>query len=121
MTWLFLFHTAHLGEQGHILDESQPRSSLPGSRQDGFGQLVALTRGGRGLKKLLFFLSPKRLRDVLKSTSSTFPSGSCVLFFPYEGGKVVAAMVVGLSVQVQVDDGQRSRSESCQSIDRSSL
>jgi len=30
---------------------------------------------------------------------------------------VVPAMVVGLGVQIQTDDGQRSGSESCQSID----
>ncbi len=44
-------------------------------------------------------------------------SGSGVEFLLYEGGKVVPAMVVGLGVQIEADDGQLSGSESSQCID----
>src|ERR1035437_1692799 len=54
---------AHLGEQWRILDESTSRPCLLGLCQDGFGQLVALTGGGRALNPpgTLFFVSPELL------------------------------------------------------------
>ena len=92
-------------------------------------RLEEVLRAGAGEQREAVRGGPQLCRQVLLDPINvSYETGACrrlrrkrpgsgVELLPYEGCKVVPAMVVGLGVQIKADDGQRSGSESCQSID----